>query len=107
MFDNLDNLKKFLSELGEKSISFSPHFYEKKEIDRTYLTEDLIKDSLNEIEKIFGFQKQWINNEERYRIGIKLSNKYNLIIICKISQKGLYIITAWKSDRKWEKAIQK
>jgi len=107
MFEKLNDLKEFLRKLDEDSISFSSHFSEKSEIDRAYLTKDLVKSCLKDIEKISGFQSQKIKNEERYRIGIQLSNKYNLVIICKILRKGLYIITAWKSNRKWEKTIQK
>lgn len=107
MFENISDLKKFLRGLNKSNILFSPHFHEKSEIDRAYLTEELIQNSFKDIKNIIGFQKQRINNEKRYRVGIRLSNKYNLIIVCKLSRKGLYIITAWKSDRKWEKAIQK
>ena len=45
--------------------------------------------------------------EEKYKLWIKLSNKYSLVIIAAISKKDLYIITSWNTDRKWQKAIQK
>ena len=107
MFEKISDFKKFLRDLDKSNILFSPHFYEKSKTDRVYLTEELIQNSFKDIKNIIGFQKQKTNNEERYKIGIKLSNYYNLVIVCKLLRKGLYIITAWKSDRKWEKAIQK
>jgi len=102
-----ERLKDFLRNIKEEDISFKKHFYEKKEKDRQYLNEKLIIKSLKDTANLQGFQKQVINNEEIYRIGIKLSNKYNLVIISKIEGKNLYIITAWKTNRKWQKSIQK
>ena len=64
---------------------------------------DKIKDTKN----ILGYQYQTIREKRRYRIGIKLSNRYTLVIITEIEEKGLNIITAWKTSRKWQKAIQK
>jgi hypothetical protein len=107
MFEGIYVFKNFLKELDKDEIRFSPHFYEKRKVDRIYLTEKLILDSLKDVDNIQGFQKQKINQEERYRIGIKLSNKFNLVVISKLLGKSLYIITAWKSNRKWEKTIQK
>jgi len=102
-----ERLKDFLKNIKEEDILFKKHFYEKKEKDRQYLNETLIIKSLKNINNLQGFQKQIINNEEVYRIGIKLSNKYNLVIISKIKGKNLYIITAWKTNRKWQKSVQK
>ncbi|MDO8517613.1 MAG: hypothetical protein Q7S33_05825 [Nanoarchaeota archaeon] len=100
-------LKEFLQNIKEENISFKEHFYDKKKEDRLYLDEKLIINSLKDTTNFQGFQGQIINNEERYRIGVKLSNKYSLVIISKIEGKNLYIITAWKTNRKWQKAIQK
>ena len=102
-----ERLKDFLKNIKEEDILFKKHFYEKKEKDRQYLNETLIIKSLKNINNLQGFQKQIINNEEVYRIGIKLSNKYNLVIISKIKAKNLYIITAWKTNIKWQKSVQK
>jgi len=106
MIENLGGLKIFLRNLEKEGVIFKKHFYEKIE-DRPYLTEGLIFDSLKNIENILGFQKQIVGNKERFRIGIKLSSKYNLVIVCEIEGKNLYIVTVWKTSRKWQKAIQK
>jgi len=105
--NNLSDLKDFLKRIEKANIFFKPHFYEKKEKDRLYLDEKMVVDSLKNINQIQGFQRQIVNDEERYRLGIKLSNKYNLVIIFKIESKNLYIITAWKTNRKWQKAMKK
>ncbi len=102
-----DDLKKFLNKIKKEDIIFKPHFYEKKEEDRQYLNEKLVINCLKDEKNFVGFQKQIINNEKRYRLGVKLSNKYNFVIIFKIEGKNLYIITAWKTNRKWQKKMQK
>ncbi|MFH1500431.1 MAG: hypothetical protein ABIE22_00615 [archaeon] len=100
-------LKNFLKEIKGKEIIFKPHFYDKQRQDRLYLSEELIINSLKDPDKFLGFQDQSKENVEKYRIAIKLSGSYNLVIICEIKNKSLYIITSWKTSRKWQKAIQK
>ena len=46
-------------------------------------------------------------DEKKYKIWIKLSNKYSLVLIIVILKKALYIITGWNTDRQWQKKIQK
>ncbi|MBS3091967.1 hypothetical protein J4466_00965 [Candidatus Pacearchaeota archaeon] len=106
MIETLEELKNFFKEIEKESIIFKKHFYDKKESEREYLSEKLIIDNIKNINKIIGFQKQLVKNETLYRIGIKLSNKYTLVVVFKIEDKDLYIITAWKTYRKWQKAIQ-
>jgi hypothetical protein len=74
---------------------------------RPYLNEELIRTSLNNFADYLGFQSHYIEGEVRYRIGIKLSNKYLLVIILEIGDEHLNIITAWKTNRKWQKKLQK
>lgn len=107
MIKDIYDLKNFLERLDKRDFLFSQHFYDKSKDDRKYLSEELIISSLKDIKKLYGFQEQTYGSEKRYRIGIKQSSKYNLIIIAKVLGKNLYIITAWKSNRKWEKSTQK
>jgi len=106
MVKNEEELKKFLEEIKKNSIIFKKHFYDKKQ-DREYLNEELIINALKNIENFLGFQDQSKDTNEKYRIGIKLSSKYSLTLVCEIKNKSLYIITAWKTSRKWQKAMQK
>lgn len=106
MINNLDELKKILKEINDKDINFIPYFYTKKE-DRPDITDEFVKEKIKDIDNTLGFQYQIVKEKERYRIGIKLSNKYKLVVIAEIKEKGLNIITAWKTSRKWQKAIQK
>jgi hypothetical protein len=107
MSKNKEELMRFLENLDKDNIHFRAHFYEKREFDRKYLTEELIISALKDTNKLIGFQDQSKTNNEKYRIGIKLSNEYTLVIICELTDKDLYIKTAWKTSRKWQKATQK
>jgi len=102
---DINELKRFFREINENEIKFSPYFYSKLK-DRPYLNEGSVINSVKNIDNLQGFQKQIIKGEIRYRIGIKLSNNYNLVLVIKIN-KSLNIITAWKTSRKWQKSIQK
>jgi len=100
-------LKKFLENVNREDIHFTNHFYDKQQFDRKYLSEDLTIKSLKDIKNFLGFQNQSKDNKEKYRIGIKLSGKYNLVVICEVRDKSLYIITTWKTNRRWQKSTQK
>lgn len=106
MVKDINELKNLFKNIKNGGIIFSPYFYSKL-ADRPYINEKLVINAIKNIENLMGFQKQIINGEERYRIGIKLSNKYTLVIIIRAPNKSLYIITAWKTSRKWQKSIQK
>lgn len=106
MIRDINELKKLFNEIKEEEMKFSPYFYSKL-TDRPYLNEELVINAIKDIENLMGFQKQVIKSEKRFRLGIRLSNKYTLVIIIKVPNKSLYIITAWKTNRKWQKSTQK
>ncbi len=101
-----EELKEYLERIKKDKIIFKKHFYDKKETDRKYLNEELVISSLRDIKNFIGFQDQ-SEEIEKYRIAVKLSGRYNLVIVCEIKDKNLYIITAWKTSRRWQKAMQK
>mgnify|MGYP001559141267 CR=1 FL=1 len=107
MNKNASEVKEMLKNIKKEDIHFKKHFYDKQKEDRPYLNENLIIDSLRNISNFLGVQDQSKRNIEKYRIGIKLSNEYDLVVIIEIENKGLYIKTAWKTSRKWQKATQK
>jgi hypothetical protein len=107
MAKNEAELKKFLENIDREDINFKKHFYDKQELDRNYLSEELVIKSLKDTNNFLGFQDQSKNNVEQYRIGVKISEKYDLVAVFEIKDKVLNIITAWKTSRKWQKAVQK
>jgi len=104
-----ENVKKFLETINEENIKFKQHFYERT-LDRP-ISDALIKKYLKKTENILKVEEQPSKrkDEHKYKIWIKLSNKYSLVVVAAIpdSRKDLYIITGWNTDRKWQKAIQK
>ncbi|MFQ5531468.1 MAG: hypothetical protein ACE5ES_02525 [Candidatus Nanoarchaeia archaeon] len=106
MIINFEDLKKFLNKVNKENIHFIPYFYMKKQ-ERPYISENLVKEKIKDINNILGFQRHVVKGEYRYRVGIKLSGRYTLVVVCEIKDKDLNIITAWKTNRKWQKSIQK
>jgi hypothetical protein len=102
-----EELKAFLINLSKNEIIFRKHFYDKKEEDRPYLNEEMIVNALKDTSNIEDIQNQSNAQEEKYLLRIKLSNNYSLVIISKIEGKNLYIITSWKTSKKWQKSVQK
>ena len=105
--DDLEKVKTHLEEIEQENIIFKPHFH--KRIFERPISEELVRKYIQNTHKLLKVEKQPSKRkgEEKYKIWIKLSNKYSLVLIIAISQKGLYIITGWNTDRRWQKSIQK
>ena len=105
--DYFEKVKKFLEELEEGNIHFKRHFYDK--IKERPISEGLVRTSLKKTDKLLKVESQPSRRvgEEKYKLWIKLSGKYNLVAIATISGKDLYIITCWNTNRKWQKELQK
>jgi len=101
--NGFEKVKKFLDEAEEGCIFFKPHFYERS-LDRP-ITEDLVKRSIKNTANLLRVEEQAARKptEKKYKLWIKLSNRYNLVLVVTIEGKNLYIITGWNSDRKWQK----
>jgi len=100
-------IKRFLDALEEKDIHFKEHFYDK--VKERPISEELIREYIKKTDRLLKVEEQPSRREgeEKYKLWIRLSNKYSLVIITAISKKDLYIITGWNTDRKWQKSIQK
>lgn len=104
---SLEKIKKFLENLEERNIHFKEHFYDK--VKERPISEALVREYLQKTDRLLKVEEQpsQKEGEEKYKLWIKLSTKYNLVVIAAISKKDLYIITGWNTDRKWQKSIQK
>ncbi|MBU0760973.1 MAG: hypothetical protein KJ600_05715 [Nanoarchaeota archaeon] len=105
MLKTLAELKREIK-LRVNNIHFDMHFYDRMK-KRIYLNEELVKNSLNNFDNYLGFQSHHVKEKPRYRIGMRLSNKYVFVIVLEIEKEHLNIITAWKTNRKWQKTLQK
>lgn len=104
---SLEKVKKFLNNLEEGNIHFKEHFYDK--VRERPISEALVREYLKKTDRLLKVEEQPSRKEgeEKYKLWIKLSNKYSLVVIAAIFKKDLYIITSWNTDRKWQKSIQK
>ncbi|MFC1690936.1 DUF4258 domain-containing protein [Nanoarchaeota archaeon] len=102
-----EKVKNCLEELKDENIKFKKHFYYRTE-DRP-ISEVLVREYLKKTDKLLKVEEQQSRREEekKYKLWIKLSNKYSLVVVVAILKKDLYIITAWNTDRKWQKTKQK
>ena len=107
MTASFDKVKKFLEELKEENIKFTLHFYERI-LDRP-ISGEFVREYLKKTDRLLKVEEQPTKrrNEEKYKLWIKMSNRYSLVVIVAISKKGLNIISAWNTNRKWQKSIQK
>jgi hypothetical protein len=103
----MNNVEKFIARLEKiKKIVFKKHFYERAE--ERPISEYLVKEQIKKTQNILNVEEQKsLKKEKKFKIWIKLSNKYSLVLIVSISKKTLYIITGWNTNRKWQKEIQK
>ena len=96
-----------MKDLRQENIRFKKHFY-----DRTgerHISEGLVRKYVVETDRLLKVESlisKW-PDEEKYKLWIKLSNRYTLVIIAVISRKTLYIITAWNKDRKWRNILRR
>jgi len=104
---HLEKIKKFLNEVSQDNIIFKKHFYDR--IEKRPISEGLVREYLKKTDKLLKVEEQQPKRqgEEKYKLWIKLSNKYSLVVIVTISKKNLYIITSWNTNRKWQKSIQR
>ena len=104
---SFDKVKKFLEELKDENIHFKKHFYDKTK--ERLISEGMVRENLRKTDRLLKVEDQpsRVQGEEKYKLWIKLSNKYSLVAIAAISGKDLYIITSWNTNRKWQKEIQK
>lgn len=100
-------VKMFLEQILDSDINFKEHFYDQI-MDRP-ISEELVREYLKKTERLLNVESQPARKpgEDKYKIWIKLSSRYSLVLIITISGKDLYILTGWNTDRKWQKSIQK
>ena len=93
--------QKLIDKLKSNNIEFTKHFDERVK-ERPISRELVIK--YIRIAILLKFEKQESRkNEEKYKLWLKMSNRYCLVIILSISEKGLNIISGWNKEGKWKK----
>lgn len=99
----LKEVKKFLEKLNQHSIIFDSHFYKRSK--QRSISESIVRSFLSQLNKLEKIEKG--KEENRFKLWFKMSRKYSLILIIEINiSKHLKVISAWNSDRKWQKKLK-
>jgi hypothetical protein len=100
---DIGNVKKFLENLDENKISFDSHFY-KRSRERP-VNEGMARSFIFQLSKLEKVEQG--KAKDRFKLWFKMSRKYSLVLIVEIIlSKGLKIISAWNSYRKWQKKLK-
>jgi hypothetical protein len=99
----LSEVRGFLESLNQENIILDSHFYKRSE-DRS-IDEGMIRSFLSQIDKLEKIEKG--KGDDRFKLWFKMSRKYSLIIIIEVYiSKGLKVISAWNSDKKWQNKLR-
>ncbi len=105
---DLEDLKQALEDIPFNKISLSEDF-SKKFIQRPYLSEECLLDFVkNKIESlIYAKFQDKTELRAKYKAIYDLDKKHDLHMVYKIFKDEIIIITAYKTNRKWQRLMQK
>ncbi|MDP2672855.1 MAG: hypothetical protein Q8O84_03530 [Nanoarchaeota archaeon] len=99
----LKEVKSFLEKLNQNEIIFDPHFYKKSK--ERPVNESMIRSFLSQIYKLEKIEQG--KEKDRFKLWFKMSGKYSLILIIEARiSKGLKVISAWNTNRKWQDKLK-
>ena len=98
----LKEIKKFLEKLNQDHVLFDPHFY--KRTRERPINESIVRSFLSQINKLEKIEE---GSHRRFKLWFRMSGKYSLVTIVEIdSSKHLKVISAWNTNRKWQKKLK-
>jgi len=99
----IKEIKGFLSKLDQDKITFDKHFY-KRSSERP-INEGMVRSFLSKVEKLERIEVG--KGDNRFKLWSKMSRKYSLVLIVEIDiSKGLKVISAWNTYRKWQDQLR-
>ena len=99
----LDEVRDFLEKVKQEDIIFDSHFY--KRIGERPINEGMVRSFLSQINKLENIEHG--KDKERFKLWFKMSRKYSLVLIIETNlSKGLKVISAWNTDRKWQDKLK-
>ncbi len=99
----IKEIRGFIEKLDQHEISFDPHFY--KRVGERPINEGLVRKFLSQTSKLEKIEQG--KSEGRFKLWFKMSRKYSLVLIIEIIlSKHLKVISAWNSDRRWQKKLK-
>ncbi len=97
------DVRKFIENLNQDNISFISHFY--KRTGERPINEGMVRSYLSEPGKLEKIERG--KPQDRFKLWFKMSRKYSLVLIIEITlSKGLKVVSAWNSNRKWQKKLK-
>jgi hypothetical protein len=98
-----EEVKRYLEKMNQNDISFDPHFY--KRTNERPINEGMVRSFLSQVKKLEKIEK---GKNNRFKLWLKMSVKYSLILIVEIEiSKGLKVISAWNTSRKWQGKLKR
>lgn len=99
----LKEVKSFLEKLNQDNISFDAHFY-KRSRERP-INEGMMRSFLSQLDKLEKIEKG--REENRFKLWFRMSSKYSLVLVIETNgSKGLKVISAWNTDKKWQNKLK-
>jgi len=99
----LKEVRNFLEDLNKDKIFFDSHFY--RRCKERPVDEGMVRNFLCRIDKLERIQE---GNNGRLKLWFRMSGKYSLVLVVEIFiSKGLKVISAWNSDKKWQKKLRR
>jgi len=99
----IKEVKEFLEKLNQNNIIFDSHFYKRSE--ERPVDEGMVRNFLSQINKLEKIEQG--KGKDRFKLWFKMSRKYSLVLIVEVKiEKGLKVISAWNTDRKWQNKLK-
>ncbi|MFA5993278.1 MAG: hypothetical protein WC796_06235 [Candidatus Pacearchaeota archaeon] len=99
----LKEIKSFFERLDQEGIIFDSHFH-KRCLERL-VTESMVRSFLSQINKLEKIERG--KEKNRFKLWFKMSRKYSLVVIVEINfSKGLKVISAWNTNKKWQDKLK-
>jgi len=100
---DLHEIRKFIEQLNQENISFDPHFY--KRTRKRPINESMVRSFLSQPNKLEKIEQG--KSKDRFKLWFEMSRKYSLVLIVELTHsKDLKVISAWNSNRKWQKKLK-
>lgn len=99
----IGGVKKFLESLDQDEIVFDSHFHRRTR--ERPISERMVRSFLFRVDKLEKIEE---GNRGRFKLWFRMSGKYSLVLIVEIFiSKGLKVVSAWNSDKKWQKKLRR
>lgn len=99
----LKEVKTFLENLNQDKIIFDSHFYRRSR--ERPINESMIRSFLSQLDKLEKIERG--KESDRFKLWFRMSGKYSMVAIIEIQlAQSLKVISAWNSNRKWQKRLK-